>query len=274
MRRNLINTFESYQAVYSGYFLNFGIFITGYKKNKNDFIKANSDQYFAELYRILSAYKNLLEAKKQEDLLLSPNYSLFDILIFPKPEIYLHSPFIYSLLDCRGEHGQNDLFYRLFLGSFINDPEITNAFINEKSNDYYIKREQYIKTDSQRGFIDIVIQSANKSKKFVVIIENKWDSSDSGDDQVYKYYKFYKHLGYKNKQILMIYLTKHGEGPESSKMSKPFKSYINRARNKTHYPLKYNQHIKNWLLKCIEFSKSKKMKIIINQYLNLINYEY
>jgi len=205
---------------------------------------------------------------EKENESLAEKYNIFSILKFNRPEENLHSPVLCSFLDCNGKHGQKDLFYKLFLNELFIETNNVNRFVNENYKDYYSNLEEFVSSNGKTGRIDLYIKSLNPSKKFAVILENKWDSPDSGFDQIYKYYKGLKEIGYLDEDILIIYLTTSDNDPDQ--ISEEFKELLNRKRDKTYFSISYSKEIVQWLNQSLGKVKSDKIKVIIEQYIELL----
>lgn len=228
----------------------------------------NFSDYEDRLSIISERYNKILLEKRSSDHLQSWDFSIFNIIRIKRIEECLHTPVLAELLDPQGSHGQGDLFYRLFLYTIIGK-ERARLFINDKIEDYSIQKEEYIKNIDSRGEIDISIRSMNRKKEFAIIIENKWGSGDSCEDQLYKYYKNYTNSkGYTDGNLLVIYLTKWGHNP--SKSSEDFENKLKDIRHKNYFPISYRFHIRNWLRECSKECESQKVNFIIEQYIDLI----
>lgn len=231
----------------------------------------NFSDYENRLSIISEKYNEILIEKRSNNHLHSWDFSVFEIIKILRPEENLLSPLLAELLDPQGSHGQGDLFYRLFLYTIVGEKR-AYLFINDKVEDYFIKKEEYIKNIDSRGEIDISIRSTNNKKKFAIIIENKWGSGDSCEDQLYKYYKNYTNpegeKAYTDENLLVIYLTKWGNDP--TKNSEEFQNLLRRIRYKSYFPISYRFHIRNWLRECLRECESQKVNFIIEQYLDWI----
>jgi hypothetical protein len=124
-------------------------------------------QYSENLESVLSNSKSISETIKEENRKTS---FLFNPLLFFSIGETTHSFLLASLLDRKGNHGQGDLFLKLFLQKF----EI-ECFEND----------QWIVT-AEKGRIDILLK--RKHPKSVVIIENKSNNAVDQDCQLYRYW--------------------------------------------------------------------------------------
>ena len=73
----------------------------------------NNDNKF--LKEICNNYENLLASQKQRGI---NDFNVFTTLLKPTDEVRLHSRFIESLLNVKGEHYQGSLFLDIFLKKF------------------------------------------------------------------------------------------------------------------------------------------------------------
>jgi hypothetical protein len=252
----------------------FELITTEFNSNKDVYESIFMNLFDAEKQgyaNFISKFKNFREEYFDKNKQFAFEYNIFKILNKNRPEENIHSPFIKSLLDCNGDHGQGDLFYRLFIKTILKDGD-TMPFILSNIKDYYVKNEEFVKnSDDESGRIDIFIESRNHEKKFVIIVENKWDSPDSCDNQIYKYYKYYRE-SLESSQILSIYLTKHGGNPELVS-DDGYKELIKNP-NTNFFPISYRKEIVQWLNKSMEQCKIPKINLLIEQYITLILSDY
>lgn len=237
----------------------------------------NFSLYETRFGNLSKNYLKLLAEKEDENMRESFEFSIFDIVKFKRKEEYLHSPILYKLLDVNGSHGQKDLFYRLFLKEILSDESLVERFTNSDCRDYSFKEEEYIKNkydnkNIEQGEIDITIKSLNPNKKFAIIIECKWNSDDSCDNQIFKYYRnFIEVQGYNDENLLVLYLTKKGKDPNPKKVTnKDYENFLVDNKNINFFTISYKDHIQNWLIECINQCQSLRVKFLIEQYLKHI----
>jgi hypothetical protein len=226
-------------------------------------------------FQLLSIkYNAILKEKELKNESEAWNFSIFDIVKIKRLEEDLHSPLLAELLDTKGSHGQKDLFYKLFLYEIIGE-EKAQKFINKDYQEYSIKTEEHIKNETDRGRIDLTIQSTDRHNKFAIILENKWKCKDSCSDQLYKYYRNYTNpngRAYTDNNLIVIYLTIHGVNPTWIE-NKEFELFLTNNKGINYFPISYIHIIKNWLEKCMISCQSEKVKYLIEQYLNNIKYD-
>jgi hypothetical protein len=268
------NTIEPYQILLdqykqetSEYLAQYKRFINQYREEYDSFVLQNIKEIESNFQEFLDNYKTLYKEKEESDSKNTPDFSIFNIVDPEKyrPEERIHSPFLFDLLNTQGSHKQKAIFYELFIRNLLKDK--ADNFINENPTDYYIKLEEPVKTlENNRGRIDIFIKSTKK--RFAIIIENKWNSPDSSENQIFKYYDA-KHGYYKREELLLIYLTKFGGEP--AKLNEEKKLKLNELKtNSTFYGISYKDEISNWLTDCIKLCESEKVNLIIEQYLRIL----
>jgi len=168
-------------------------------------------------------------------------------------EVKMHSVFLAELLNPWGNHGQKDIFLKLFVDSFcfkqnVIDPESCKVAVE--------KHTAFINNDrSEGGRIDIIITDKTNNS---IIIENKIYAGDQ-EKQLLRYYNF------SNKADL-FYLTLDGKDPSSHSKGE--------LEKETHFQcLSYKQDIITWLEKCRkEVAVFPIIRESITQYINLIKY--
>ena len=263
MKRN--NIFSDYNMIVADYSRKF-------ENLRNDYNKIFVENYSLIENRIsifANDYLKLLNEKIDQNLYYAWDFSIFDIVKIKRPEENLHSPLLAELLNPHGKHGQQDLFYKLFIRSFLPDNEAIK-FINENYQDYFLKKEEHIDSGEDIGRIDIFIKSTNHRRKFAIIIENKWNSGDSCPDQLYKYYiALTKRQDFNDQNILVFYLTRHGNNPEWVENIE-FERFLTTNKNKNYFAISYKNHIYKWLSECQKYCKSEKINFTIEQYKNHI----
>lgn len=256
--------------------------IIGFEKFKeqHDQVYIDNFSYYIESFEGFSKkHKILLDEKHKMNEQEAWSFSLFEIIKVRRKEEDLHSPLLAELLNTNGTHGQKDLFYKLFLKEVVGTDNVYR-FINDNYHDYSIKCEEYIRNTigngikDEKGEIDITIKSTNRKNKFAIILENKWGSGDSCPDQLFKYYRNFTNpqgKAYTDENLLIIYLTKYGGNPRWIE-NEEFKLFLQNNIRKNYFPISYKVEIRKWLEACILNCKSKKINIIIEQYLNTIKY--
>lgn len=138
--------------------------------SEKDFSETDFDKFAKEFSEYLAKAN---ESKKRGN----NDYNPLKAVQNPNDEVNMHSGFLVSLLDTRGEHYQDDLFLRLFLENLKikdcgNDENLSQWFGNTKNAQ--VEKECYIidKELDEKGFIDLYINNGDKH----IILENKVDS--------------------------------------------------------------------------------------------------
>lgn len=150
---------------------------------------------------------------------LNSNVNSFNALKILKLENYeiRHSNILAWLLDPKENHGLRDTFMRKFLEYLILNeennahPHLENviSLLNHSLMESHVYRE--VRTHNNR-YIDLVIM--NQQQKFVIIIENKFYSSES-KNQLDDYLSFIEQ-SVSDFNIIPIYLTLNGETPSNA----------------------------------------------------------
>lgn len=213
--------------------------------------------------------------KQDENKLKQGEYfNIFNIIGKSSDEVNIHSKFLATLLDPKGDHGCGDVFLKAFLKSIRFDYlayDIKNAEIKSEYDIGTISNE---KGKEKGGRIDILITFKCKTKndeKYAIIIENKIYAGDQ-KNQLLRYKNFAKDKYVNSYQIL--YLTLNGDRPSKDSVGDD----INMDNKDQFYwsEISYQKDIKKWLRsiskdKLERGNESTGIKQIIKQYISLID---
>jgi hypothetical protein len=214
---------------------------------------------------IFKGFNSLKFIQKNYDYLFAPDFNIFNILRIHSKETLTHTPFLRSLLSIDGTHGQGSLFYESFIKTILNREERIFQFLPDNYNNFSILENK----PTYDGFMDIFISNYSKNKKFAICIENKIYASDQ-PLQLKRYYEYIKYiLGFNDDQILLIYLTPEGRDPSRESIKDDEREDL--ERKKILKNISYKKDIKNWLNSSSNYVKSENVKILINQYLQIID---
>ena len=204
------------------------------------------DDFFEKLKKV-----NLIEAENGTN-----DFNVFSVLGLEKKEVILHSKLLAELLNPNGSHGMGSYFLSSFLEKLNEELEI--KFSLDELDKTTIEIE---KDTNGKGRIDIFIETPND----VIIIENKIYAGDQ-EKQLKRYNEFLsENFGEKTKHIL--YLTLYGTEPSEYSTEK-----IKDNSEKFWKCISYSETIKEWLIQCLKNNNiSDKVKIVIEQYLDVIN---
>ena len=192
-------------------------------------------------------------------------FNIFDCLKLTRTEIR-HSNFIAWLLDPKETHGLNDYFLKEFIKNVISENKTRINKINGKEYLFENEKETYTIPDvmdidtwdmssaevlREKEYIDLLI--IDEYNKFVVVIENKIDSSQH-DNQLLRYREYvdnqYPNSIYKK---LYIYL-------------RPKREFVEEPYIYTNYEL-----VKHCLLNVLKnIQINEEVRIIINHYVQII----
>ncbi|PZT48160.1 hypothetical protein B6S12_05415 [Helicobacter valdiviensis] len=151
------------------------------------------------------------------------------LLVVQNPYLeQMHSNMLYSLLNPKGNHEQNNLFLKEFLKQCqIEGIDCKNIEIDK----------EYFAGDF--GRFDLYL----KSNECHIIIENKINAGEQ-EEQLERYANF---LDDKNNVKYLIYLTPYGTKPSSFKKWKIFENTINKGNTKINYrQISYEKDILKW----------------------------
>lgn len=206
--------------------------------SEKDFSEADFDEFVRQ-------FSEYLDAANESKKLGNNDYNPLKAVQNPNDEVNMHSGFLVSLLDTRGEHYQDDLFLKLFLQTL----GLENWF-GETKNAQVLKEKKNI---------DIHINNGEKH----IIIENKIWSGDQ-DEQIARYIKEIhgnssddESVSYEN--IAVVYLSPFGREPSPNSLclkNKNIKWQIKGDllafnENKVKYKqISYEKDILAWIEKC------------------------
>ncbi len=184
---------------------------------------------------------SLINFKYQEVLKLDTNnFNIFSLLKKESDEVYLHSMFIFELLNPEGSHQQGNKFLKIFVEKLgFNDFYLSNIFIEKEYKN-----------------IDIYITNGKQS----IIIENKIHAKDQ-NKQLERYVKLIKKEGIQD--IKVVYLTLYGYEPSLESVGDIDTNLV--------LPASYKSDIDKWLELCIkECTLLPTIRETIVQYRSLI----
>jgi hypothetical protein len=236
---------------------------------------------FLERYKSVSAsiesetlnnYKNLIAqwkekfstALKEYNQKETPDYNIFNILKIPnivQNEEQTHTPIIGNLLNVRGSHGQNELFYRLFIEQCISNSILRNQFIPDDYSRLFIEQEKV----TIYGRLDILISYRSMDKNFGICIENKIYAPD----QINQLERYYKYLSNNFTCFFLFYLTPNRGDPKSTSINlKLFDLLKSQDKIKT---ISYSDEISDIINNSLSFISSDRLRGTLKQYLTIIN---
>ncbi len=206
--------------------------------SEKDFSEADFDEFVRQFSEYLDAAN---ESKKRGN----NDYNPLKAVQSENDEVKMHSGFLVSLLDTRGEHYQDDLFLKLFLQTL----GLENWFGETKNAQVFKEYKN----------IDIYISNGEKH----IIIENKIWSGDQ-DEQIARYIKEIhgnssddESVSYEN--IAVVYLSPFGREPSPNSLCLKNKNIkwqikgdlLEFNENKVKYKqISYEKDILAWIEKC------------------------
>lgn len=224
--------------------------------------------------RKLTKQINLVK-NKYDEIRKQKRLNIFSTLHKEHDEVYLHSRFISFLLSKDSGHSMQDIYAKIFVSEIL---DLNNIHFDLKN--YHVIPNEFNKSE----FKEIDILLINKKTRQAIIIENKINAPDSNkegenikgdgyDGQLERYYNTIKKGVDKDgklipefqcDQVSVFYLTMY-------RNKKPSKASIGELKKVN--VIYYDEHIRNWLEKCIAITPSENTywKTTLSQYFNLIN---
>jgi len=205
-------------------------------------------------YETLLSQVSVLNARYMKiNELTGENFNIFRILKLQSSEVRLHSAFLAELLNPKGDHGQRDIFLKLFVDKH---QFRENNFDTQSAKVDIEKHSGFINDDgTEGGRIDIILTDKNHTQ---IIIENKIYAGDQ-ENQLVRYSNY-------SPTADLFYLTLDGKYPSDT-------SRGNLIVDKDFKCLSYSTNITGWLEQCRkEVATYPIIRETITQYLNLIKY--
>ncbi len=209
--------------------------------SEKDFSEADFDKFVRQ-------FSEYLDAANESKKLGNNDYNPLKAVQNPNNEVNMHSGFLVSLLDTRGEHYQDDLFLKLFLQTLG-----LESWFGETKNAQVFKEYKNI---------DIYISNGEKH----IIIENKIWSGDQ-DGQIARYINEIhanfsddendESVSYEN--IAVVYLSPFGREPSPNSLCLKNKNIkwqikgdlLEFNENKVKYKqISYEKDILAWIKEC------------------------
>jgi len=164
-----------------------------------------------------------------------------------------HSNFLGWILDPKGTHGMGELFLRKFLRDIFSDEKITSY--SQFDVDGFDLRDVEIRREWKH--IDILVIHS----EFVVVVENKIDSTDHSD-QLKRYRNTVEEYFPEHNKVY-VYLTPYGNDPNDSEAGKV---YVN-------YSYEFLSDALERILQIYGESLSNKVVIYLQDYLTILRRE-
>lgn len=223
------------------------------------------ENIYEDFFSKAKKLKEKMELKKLRGL---NDFNIFTTLLSSHDEVRVHSRFIHSLLNIKGEHYQKELFLELFIKSC----GLEDFGLDVKNTVAY----------TEYAHIDIYLTDGNRH----IIIENKIYAGD----QKHQIKRYIEEIAKENKEIkgdevYVIYLSLDRDKPsgyslENFVLHDNFLTYKNSGKlaNLGEIRFKsihYKKEIKSWINSCLhEVSNLTNLHVIITQYKNTIDLLY
>jgi len=207
----------------------------------------------------------ILKFQKENEWVNRP-FNFFNIIGVESHE-NRHSAFIANLLKPEGTHSCKNLFLLAFMKMIKNKYEETSDILEKLTDNVEVVPEKNLKVDNKTyGRVDIRI----KNKKYYLLIENKIYADDQ-KEQILRYRNYLgkdEREGTHNRKGILLYLTLNGK--KASSYSTREEVEYNKLNG--YYTISYRKDIKKWLESCLEEDLPLRVKSIIEQYLDLIDF--
>ena len=166
------------------------------------------EDFNAQENYLMDFLRNIDELNELES---ETGFNVFETLSTVRTEIR-HSNVLAWFLNLNETHSLNDYFLKKFIELvYLNN---TNIYKDFRFEDIFLWNYENVEVYREKKLIDILI--VDNTKKFVIIIENKIDSIEHGD-QLKDYQKAIEEE-YNDYKKMYVYLTKNGEESSNSKL--------------------------------------------------------
>ncbi len=200
---------------------------------------------------LLKILLKIVREQESQRLYIDSSYNIFSVLRIMNKEVTLHSRMIVDLLNPDGAHGMGSKFLAIFLHEIE---------MNDRFNSCEIVEVVDEKAAGGLRRIDIYLEDESGN---IIIIENKIGAGDQCD-QLYDYYNFAKTRTNDEKNISLCYLTLGG--------GKPSEYSLNGLDETKYKCISYSVHILNWINACIKEIGNSKLKEVLLQYKQTLEY--
>jgi len=211
-----------------------------------------------ELKQLLDKVENIARQSEELSVLKGENFNVFQIFDMENEENKMHSRFINTLLNPKGNHGRGKIFLELFLNEINIPTYFENLDTVNTKVEHAIGEVKINGMNSTGGRIDIYLWDSKKS----ISIENKIYAVDQ-EKQIVRYHNYHK------EKNTVFYLNLYGTEPEGDYSKGELKSDKNEYnKNPDFYCISYSKTILNWLIKCQkEASDFPILRETIKQYI-------
>ena len=213
----------------------------------------------ATFEKLFNGWRDLRVRCMEQNMVDAEDLNIFRVLNISHLETKLHTPFLLDLLKSEGTHGQGTLFFRAFLEQLgVCDERELSFYTRTPFDDRYKCREEVF--DRESGRKDIVIErlSCEKDKRFCVVVENKIGAGEQ-EGQLRRYWEYLEEKPVHSKRKFLVYLHAKGAGHKPQSGS-GIRCTI----------LRYQDHICGMLEKCLTHVKSRKVRDLLSQYLDVV----
>jgi len=187
----------------------------------------------------------------------APDFNLFKIMRIQHYEAWMHTPLLRELIDPKGTHLHEKLFFNLLL---------QELFGNKTDNVSEI--QVYAEFGTPYGIIDLFIKYKQDERTKYIVIENKIYAADQENQLLRYFYYLNDHLNIPQPDFIIIYLTPEGTTPNAISISQDKLEIL--ISEKLIYLWSYRNQISKILTQASSYIVAPSVSETIKQYINLI----
>jgi len=237
------------------HFAEWNRFFEEYDRLKKSLSSDIIQHFTLDFNRINNGLSTLLEKRNRRRKDITPEFNIYRVLKIETKEVLNHSNMLACLLDPEGSHEQGYLFLKAFFEAAERaQPIPLNPPDSIEGEHWIVEREKHIPSNR---FLDIVLSCTRIG--YIVAIENKIRAHDQ-PDQMRDYQNWISQMSRYYPGGKAIYLTPYGR--DSCTASSEY-DYVR---------LSYSDHIISMIQSCIGQIKSRRLRSILDQYLEIINF--
>ncbi|MGO9451174.1 MAG: PD-(D/E)XK nuclease family protein [Candidatus Binataceae bacterium] len=213
---------------------------------KQEYVNSSWGRFSRSFFKIATESAIRRKEAQEANAATASRLNVFELLKVANLERY-HTRLLGDLLHPNGSHGQGKLFLKFF-ADIVFPPSIRDHV--HDANDIVTS----IEYDTYFGRLDILI--ASRTKRFLVVIENKIGTTDT-PGQIDRYCNWLeRQTNTTPDRRLLLYLTPEGEPSE--------------YRTDGYVPISYKKQVNDWLLRSMAEPLPPKLASLLQQYAETI----
>lgn len=222
--------------------------------------------FIRDFERLKKTYVEIRDDHLVSNKKFAEDFNVFNILGLAYSEVRTHSAILREILDSNGTHGQGNIFFKGFLDMLVRKGILTDeisSFTNEAFDTYDCEAERAVAV----GRIDLIIERLDGGLPFSFVIENKIYAADQ-EEQIARYWQELNRKSVPVGRKKIFYLTPDGYDPSTWSVDGELRRDL--QIDGILHCLSYREDIKSWLNDSLCKIESEKVKIIIEQYLDIL----